>query len=77
MIRAGAISAALCLGLALGLAAPAQAETLTLRTVDFKLPGGIAAKLPRGTRKSDVFVSDDACYYLRRDLSFVFLGCVG
>ncbi|UYV39459.1 hypothetical protein N4R57_10915 [Rhodobacteraceae bacterium D3-12] len=67
----------LALGLALVTAAPAQAETLTLRTVDFKLPSDLASKIPRSVKKSDVFVSSENCYYVRKDLSFVFIGCIG
>ena len=65
------------LGLGLCLALPVAAETITLRTVDFKLPSGIAEKIPKSIPKTDVFVSSDNCYYVRKDLSFVFIGCVG
>lgn len=54
-----------------------RAESLTLRTVTFKLPSGIAAKIPRSVKKSDIFVSSENCYYVRKDLSFVWIGCVG
>ena len=63
--------------LLLTLATPLAAETLRLTTVDFKLPEGFAQKIPSSVRPSDIFVSDDACYYVRKDLSFVFIGCVG
>ena len=68
---------AIGLCVATALVMPAAAETLTLKTVDFKLPSGIAEKIPRSVSKSDIFVSSDFCFYVRKDLSFVFVGCVG
>lgn len=67
----------LLIAAALGLATGASAETLTLKTVTFKLPSGIAEKIPRSVKKSDIFVSSENCYYVRKNLSFVFVGCVG
>ncbi|MCF3594044.1 hypothetical protein LZG00_08525 [Rhodobacteraceae bacterium LMO-12] len=70
------IRTALIAGL-IGLSTPAFAESLTLRTVDFKLPLGIAEKIPSSIKPSDIFVSSDNCYYVRKDLSFVWIDCVG
>lgn len=61
----------------IGLPMSGMAETRTLTTVDFKLPLGIAEKIPRSVKKQDIFVSDDFCFYVRKDLSFVWIGCVG
>lgn len=61
----------------LGLHTPLLAETLTLKTVDFKLPLGIAEKIPASIKPSDIFVSSDNCYYVRKNLSFVWIDCVG
>ena len=61
----------------LTLANVAHGETLTLRTVDFEMPSDIAEKIPGSVNKSDIFVSSDNCYYVRKDLSFVWIGCVG
>lgn len=71
MIRAGLVA-----GL-IAASSMAAAETLTLRTVTFELPSGIAEKIPRSVKKSDIFVSSDNCYYVRKNLSFVWIGCVG
>ena len=54
-----------------------HAETITFRTVDFKMPADIRAKIPRSVKKEDIFVSSENCYYVRTQLSFAFIGCVG
>lgn len=62
---------------AVALGSPSTAETIRLTTVDFKLPSDFRAQIPKGTKKSDIFVSDDNCYYYCKNLSFVFIGCIG
>ena len=45
--------------------------------MDFDLPLGIADGLPAGVPLSEVFVTDDLCFYYRQDGKFHFLDCVG
>ena len=66
---------ALALTLATLAALPVRAETLTLKTVDFKLPLGIVP--PKGTKKKDIFVDDTFCFYVRQNWNFIRIGCVG
>ncbi|AUC54228.1 MAG: hypothetical protein ACU0CC_21320 [Sagittula sp.] len=56
---------------------PLPAETVRVKPVDFDLPLGIADGLPAGVPLSEVFVTDDLCFYYRQDGKFHFLDCVG
>lgn len=65
------------LALLLTLATPLTAETIKVRKIDFPLPLGMAENLPADVPQTEVYVTDDSCYYYRRDGAFHFLGCVG
>ncbi|EBA07175.1 hypothetical protein [Sagittula stellata] len=56
---------------------PLPADTIKVKPVDFDLPLGIAEGLPDGIPLSEVFVTDDLCFYYRQDGKFHFLNCVG
>ncbi len=56
--------------------APAQ-EPVRVKPVDFELPLGVAEELPEGVSASEVFVTEDFCFYYRRDGRYHFLTCVG
>ncbi|WP_425072171.1 hypothetical protein [Sagittula sp. S175] len=68
---------ALLLTLATPLATETAAETIKVKKVDFPLPLGMAENLPADVPQTEVYVTDDSCYYYRRDGAFHFLGCVG
>lgn len=59
------------------MATPLAADPVKVRRIDFPLPLGLEEKLPAGVPETEVFVTDDACYYYRKDDAFHFLGCVG
>ena len=58
-------------------ASPLSADTIKVRPVDFDLPLGVADDLPADVPASEVFVTDDFCFYYRKDGAFHFLACVG
>lgn len=63
--------------LLVALAAPLSAETIKVHRPDFPLPEGLIEELPEGTTAEDVFVTDDLCFYVRKDGAFQFLNCIG
>ena len=72
------LGAALVAGLAFGLTSGAGAqEPVRVKPVDFELPSGLVEMLPAGVPATQVFVTEDFCFYYRRDGRYHFLTCVG
>lgn len=72
------LGAALVAGLAFVLTSGAIAkEPVRVKPVDFDLPLGVAEMLPAGVPTSQVFMTEDFCFYYRQDGRYHFLTCVG
>ncbi|MDF0599566.1 hypothetical protein P1J78_02370 [Psychromarinibacter sp. C21-152] len=52
-------------------------QTVEVTPLDHALPLGFAEQLPAGVTPADVFVSEDGCYYYRKDGQYFLLDCVG
>ena len=55
----------------------AAQEAIKVRKLDFPLPEGWAEELPQGVTADDVYVTDDNCFYYKKDGQFHFFNCIG